>query len=150
MNEQGDYRVVEPIAVWADGVESAWSLEQRADQDSHWTLVLTDPDGETWTASAHGLWNAFVDLRHQTDRLGYKLCCAAARVDVIMRKGRDWNNDEVYLLTRRTLLGIHHKSALLDYASPTTIGTVEEQRTRYERWLATPWWKAFLPGDPVR
>ncbi|MFG1626502.1 hypothetical protein [Kribbella sp. NPDC049227] len=145
-----DYRVVEPITVSIDGLETVWSLDQRADQDSQWTLVLTAPDGATWTATAQGLWNAFVELRRQTDPLGYKLCCAAARIDVIMRKGRDWNNDVVYILSRRTLLGIHHKALMLDHAPASTIGTVDEQEARYDRFLATPWWRALLPGAPVR
>ena len=145
-----DYHVVEPITVSIDSIETVWSLNQRADQDSQWTLVLTAPDGATWTATAQGLWNAFVELRRQTDRLGYKLCCAGARLDAIMRKGRDWNNDEVYLLTRRTLLGFQHRASILDYAPPNTTGTVEQQEARYDRWLATPWWRALLPGDPVR
>ena len=124
------------------------SLDQRADQDSQWTLVLTAPDGATWSATAQGLWNAFVELRRQTDPLGYKLCCAAARIDVIMRKGRDRNNDVVYILTRRTLLGIHHKALMLDYAPASTIGTVDEQSARYNRWLATPWWRALPACTP--
>ncbi|GAB2673275.1 hypothetical protein [Kribbella swartbergensis] len=150
MSDGIEYREVEEIAVWMDGTETLWSLERTARHGSQWTLVLTAPDGVTWTASAQGLWNALVALRRQTDRLGYKLCCAGARVDALMRKGRDWNNDIVYILSRRTLLGIHHRAMLFDYAPATTIGTVEEQDARYHRWLATPWWRALLPGDPVR
>ncbi|MET7279563.1 hypothetical protein ABZS29_15105 [Kribbella sp. NPDC005582] len=149
MTDQAEFHGVEPIAVSIDGIETVWSLDQRADQESRWTLILTAPDGRSWTATAQGLWNAFTDLRQQTDPLGYKLCCAAARVEAVMRKGRDRNNDEVYLLTRRTLLGLPHKASMLDHAPATKIATVDEQQARYDRWLATPWWRALLPGDPV-
>jgi len=150
MNEQVEYRVVERITVAIDGVETVWSLDQQATEGSYWTLVLTAPDGASWTGAAQGLWNAFVELRRQTDQLGYKLCCAGARVDVIMRKGRDWSNDGVYILSRRTLLGIHHRALMMDYAPASKIGTVEEQEARYDRWLATPWWRAFVPGEVTR
>ena len=65
----GEYHVVNPIVVSIDGVETTWSLDRRADQQSQWTLVLSAPDGATCTATAQGLWNAFVDLRRQTDPL---------------------------------------------------------------------------------
>jgi hypothetical protein len=45
-----EYHVVEPITVSIDGTETLWSQDQRADQDSQWTLILTAPDGATWTA----------------------------------------------------------------------------------------------------
>jgi hypothetical protein len=150
MSEQFDYCVVEPVMVLIDGSEQSCALDQRSTPDSRWTLVLTAPDGRTWTGSGQGLWTAFVDLRRQVEPRGYRLCCAGARTDAIMRKGRDWNNDEVYLLTRRTLLGIQHRASMFDYAPPNTTGTVEQQEARYDQYLGTPWWRAFLPGDPVR
>jgi hypothetical protein len=150
MSEQVEYRVVEQVAVAADGTEEVWSLEQRLGQDSWWTLVLTAPGGATWTGAGQGLWSAFLDLRHQTDRLGYRLCCAGARIDANMRSGRLAGSDVVDILSRRTLLGIRHKSSMLAYAPASRVGTVEDQEARYERWLATPWWRAFWPGDVTR
>ncbi|GAA2814457.1 hypothetical protein [Kribbella solani] len=149
MSEQDEYHVVNPVVVCTDGVETTWSLDRRADQESQWTLVLAAPDGSAWTEAVQGLWNTFLDLRRQIEPLGYRLCCAGARIDAIMRKARDRNNDEVYLLTRRTLLGVQHRAWMFDYAPPNTTGTVEQQEARYDRYLGTRWWRALLPGDPV-
>jgi len=150
MKDQIDYHEVESVTCSIDGVEQVCSLDQTSTPDSQWTLVLTAPDGTTWTGAGQGLWTAFLELRRQLEPAGYTLCCAGARLDAIMRKGRDWNNDEVYLLTRRTLLGFQHKASILDYAPPNTTGTVEQQEARYNQYLGIPWWRAFLPGDPVR
>ncbi len=149
MSDQVEYRDVEQIIVSIDGSEVSWTLEERLEEGSRWTLVMTSPDGATWTGTGQGLWSAFVDLRHQTDRLGYRLCCAGARIDANMRNGRWANSDLVDILSRRTLLGIRHKASLLAYAPASKVGTVEEQEARYTRWLATPWWRAFWPGDPA-
>lgn len=35
---------------------------------------------------------------------------------------------------------------MLAYAPANQIGTVDEQQANYDRWLNTPWWKAFWPG----
>src|SRR5690348_9696555 len=133
MSEPDEYHAVNPVVVSIDGAETTWSLDRRADEQSRWTLVLSAPDGKTWTATTQGLWNAFIALRRQIEPLGYRMGCAGARTDAIMRKGRDWSNDEVYLLTRRTLVGIQHRALMFDAAPSKTIGTVEEQAARYRR-----------------
>lgn len=150
MSEQGDYFVVEPVTVVVDGTEQVWSLEQRTGEDSWWTLVLAAPGGTTCTGAGQGLWTAFLELRRRTDRLGYRLCCAGARIDANVRSGKCAGSDVVDVLSRRTLLGIRHRVSMLAYAPASKIGTVEEQEAWYERWLATPWWTAFRPGDPTR
>lgn len=146
MSEPADYDIEQKIRVEVDGAEEVWSLERRLEHDSRWTLVLTAPAGGTWTGAGQGLWSAFLDLRRQTDPLGYRLCCAGARVEANMRSGRWANSDVVDVLSRRTLLGIRHKEPMLAYAPASKIGTVEEQQAHYDRWLKTPWWKVFWPG----
>ncbi|MET9314946.1 hypothetical protein ABZX12_24300 [Kribbella sp. NPDC003505] len=150
MSETGDYRDVEQVVVAVDGVEETWSLEFRSRPDSWWTLILTGSGGASWIGAGQGLWTAFLELRRQIDPMSYKLCCAGAQVDANMRHGRWAGSDVVDILDRRTLLGFRHQEFLLAYAPAGTIGTVEEQQARYDRWLATPWWKAFLPGDVTR
>ncbi len=39
---------------------------------------------------------------------------------------------------------------LFDCVPVSKIGTVDEQEARYNRWIDAPWWRALLPGDPVR
>ncbi|MFC9690823.1 hypothetical protein ACFTSF_19895 [Kribbella sp. NPDC056951] len=150
MNEHPERRVMEQITVSVDGVETVCPLERRMAGDSQWTLTLTAPDGATYTGAGQGLWTAFVALWHETGHRGFKLCCAGARIDANMRRGRWANSATVEILSRRTLLGIHHTASVFDDAPVGKVGTVEEQTAYYGRWLATPWWKAFLPGDPVR
>ena len=150
MNGRIDYHQVAPLTVWLDGKEQQCSVDKTSTTDSHWTLVLTTPDGRTWTGSGQGLWTAFLELRRQLEPVGYKLCCAGAKLDANMRGGRWSDGDIVDLLSRRTLLGFQHKAFLFDYAPPAKTATVDEQSARYDRWLATPWWRALLPGDPVR
>lgn len=150
MTEQFDYHVVEPVTVLIDGTEQSCPLDQRSTPDSDWILVLTTPDGATWTGAGQGLWTAFLELRRQLEPAGHKLCCAGARLDANMRGGRWTDGDIVDILSRRTLLGFRHEASLLDYAPAAKTATVDEQSARYARWLATPWWRALLPGDPVR
>ncbi|GAA1576631.1 hypothetical protein GCM10009804_36580 [Kribbella hippodromi] len=145
-----DYHVVHPVTCLIGGAEEVGSLERSATDESYWTLVLTVPGGRSWTAAGQGLWMTFLALRREIEPLGYRLCCAGARMDAIMRKARDGNNDEVYLLTRRTLLGVQHRAWMFDYARPSTIGTVEQQKARFDKYLVTPWWRALLPGRAVR
>ena len=149
MKNQIDYHQVESVTCSIDGVEQVCSLDQTSTPDSHWTLVLTAPDGTTWTGAGQGLWTAFLELRRQLEPSGYTLCCAGARLDANMRGGRWSDGDIVDILSRRTLLGFQHKALLLDYAPVAKTATVAEQSARYDRWLATPWWRALLPGDPV-
>jgi hypothetical protein len=46
--------------------------------------------------------------------------------------------------------GIRHQASLFDYAPASLVTTVDEQLARYDRLLETPWWRALLPGGPVR
>ncbi|MFC5264067.1 hypothetical protein ACFPJ1_18310 [Kribbella qitaiheensis] len=144
-----DYHVVEPITVLIDSIETVCSLEQTSTPDSHWTLVLTRPDGSTWTGAGQGLWTAFLELRRHLEPVGYRLCCAGAKLDAHMRGGRWTGGDIVDILSRRTLLGIRHKAFIFDYAPPAKTATVDQQSARNDRWFDTPWWRALLPGDPV-
>lgn len=150
MNGRIDYHEVESLTVWLDGKEQQCSVDETSTTDSHWTLVLTTPDGRTWTGSGQGLWTAFVDLRRQVEPLGYRLCCAGARADAFMRRGRLYGGYIVDLWTRRTFFGIRHEASLFDYAPAGKVTTVDQQLARYDRWIDTPWWRALLPGDPVR
>ncbi|TCC65463.1 hypothetical protein E0H73_00500 [Kribbella pittospori] len=150
MNDQIDHHEVESVTCLIDGVEHVCSLEETATPDSHWTLVLTTPDGTKWTGAGQGLWTAFVELRRQLEPLGHRMCCAGARIDAHMRGGRWTGGDIVDILSRRTMLGIRHKAFVFDYAPPAKIATVDEQSARTDRWFHTPWWRALLPGDPVR
>lgn len=147
MSERVEYYDVRSVTVASGGAEELWLLEFRLGQGTWWRLVLTAPGGASWSGAGEGLWTAFVELRRQTDRVGYRLCCAGARVDANMRSGRWAGSDVVDVLTRRTLLGLRHTEPMLAYAPVSKVGTVEEQRARYARWLATPWWRALLPGD---
>ncbi|MFG1626503.1 hypothetical protein [Kribbella sp. NPDC049227] len=141
---------MEPITVSIDNIETVCLLEQTSTPERQWTLVLTTSDGATWTGAGEGLWTAFLELRRQLEPVGYKLCCAGARVDANMRGGRWTGGDIVDLLSRRTLLGVQRKAFMFDYAPPAKTATVDQQLARYDRWIDTPWWRALLPGDPVR
>ncbi|GAA1576740.1 hypothetical protein GCM10009804_36700 [Kribbella hippodromi] len=150
MNSPIDYHEVEPLTVWLDGKEQRCSLDETATTDEYWTLVLTVPDGRSWSGAGQGLWTAFVELRRQIEPLGYRLCCAGARTDAFMRQGKSVGGYVVDLWTRRTMFGIRHEAELFDYAPVDKVTTVDEQLARYDRWIDTPWWRALLPGDPVR
>lgn len=116
---------------------------------SGWFLTLGAADGLEWRGhDPESLWISFVELRGAFEPLGYRICCAGARIDANMRRGKWYGNDETELLTRRTLLGIRHTARLFDPAPPSAVGTVEEQEEHHRRWLATPWWKALIPTDP--
>lgn len=150
MSDEIDYHEVESVTCLIDGIEQVCSLDETSTPDSYWTLVLTAPDGTTWTAAGQGLWTAFVELRRQLEPLGYRMCCAGARTDAFMRRGRSYGGYVVDLWSRRTFFGIRHKASLFDYAPANRVTTVDEQLARYHRWTETPWWRALLPGDPVR
>lgn len=150
MSDEADYHEVERVVCLIDGVEQVCSLDEMSTADSNWTLVMTAPDGRSWTGGGQGLWTAFVEVRRQIEPLGYRLCCAGARADAFMRGGRSYSGYIVDLWTRRTMFGIRHQASLFDYAPAVLVTTVDEQLARYDRWLRTPWWRALLPGDPVR
>ncbi|GAA1576650.1 hypothetical protein GCM10009804_36600 [Kribbella hippodromi] len=150
MRDEVDYHEVEPVVVWLDGEEQRCSLDETATTGSYWTLVLTVPDGRVWTGAGQGLWTAFVDVRRQIEALGYRMCCAGARADAFMRQGKSFDGYVVDLWTRRSFFGIRHQAELFDYAPASKVTTVDEQLARYGRWIETPWWRAFVPGDPVR
>ncbi|GAA1576658.1 hypothetical protein GCM10009804_36610 [Kribbella hippodromi] len=150
MSEEFDYHAVEPVKVLIDGVERECLLDMRSTPDSYWVLVLATPEGASWTGDGHGLWTAFLELRRRLDAVGYKLCCVGARRDANMRGGKWGDGDIVDVLSRRTLLGFQRKAYMFDYAPPGKVTTVDEQAARYDRWWDTPWWRALLPGDPVR
>ena len=111
---------------------------------------MTAPDSRTWAGAGQGLWTAFVELWRELEALGYKPCCAGARIDAWMRHGMTVDGDVVDLWTRRTFFGIRHRAWLFDYAPASKVSTVEAQEDRYRRWVDAPWWRALLPGDPVR
>lgn len=126
------YHVVEPVTCSIDGVEQVCSLDQTSTPDSRWTLVLTAPDGTTWTGAGQGLWTAFVELRRQLEPLGHRMSCAGARIDAYMRRGRSYDGYLVDLWTRRTFFGIRHQASLFDYAPANLLTTVDEQLARYQ------------------
>lgn len=150
MSDEIKYHEVEPVTCLIDGIEQVCSVDETSTEDSLWTLVLTTPDGTTFTATGQGLWTAFVELRRQIEPRGYRMCCAGARADAFMRRGRSYGGYIVDLWTRRTYFGIRHQASLFDYAPSDKVTTIDQQLARYQRWIDAPWWRALLPGDPVR
>lgn len=134
------------VTVASPTLEESWPLELNRDREGVWVLRLTARNGAAITGGGDSsLWNAFTQIWSQVEARGYWLCCAGARADAHMRRGKWFGGETVDILSRRTLLGIRHTASLFDYAPPESIGTLAEQEAHHQQWMATPRWKALAP-----
>lgn len=140
------FRETRAVSTATADAEVQGHITLSRDPEGIWTLRLTSPDGAVITGGGDlSLWNAFTDIWTQVEARGLRLCCAGARADAHMRRGRWFGGETVDILSRRTLLGLRHTASMFDYAPPDSIGTVAEQEAHHQQWMATPWWKAFVP-----
>ncbi len=141
MSEIVPVRVVD-----ADGQVHACNLTYEESQGGYKISLRCSPDERGWSAFGTGLFEALCDLRSVTDELGLKICVNGARVDAFPSGlSLDMGGGQMlYMLRRRSRierllhLPLRRTGRLVDIFGPApcdAIGSVEQQRHYYERWL---------------
>jgi hypothetical protein len=83
------------------------------------------------------LFSALCDLRCDLDKAGIKLLCNGCRIDTyVSRMSRQMGGGrKVYELTMKKQAGLDSLVDIFGEAPVDKIGTVEEQKTFYQKWL---------------
>jgi hypothetical protein len=134
------------FTVAKDGVEDSWwHLTVTQDDGDGYTLYLESPSGDSWVAEGPNAWDALRALRMQVEPLGYRLCCAGARINayvsgmsVSMSAG-----ELAYPLHRWRRPRTKQLVEIFSYAPAGKVGTVAEQDRFYEEWKLRSWMRIF-------
>ncbi|MFD6444967.1 immunity 53 family protein [Promicromonospora sp. NPDC060204] len=125
--------------------DKSWFLTVTEDADESFVLRLESPAGQFWEAAAPDAWHALRALREQVEPLGYRLCCAGARVDAYV-SGMSISMSAgslVYLLHRWRKPRSRHLVEIFSYAPPGKVGSVAEQDRFFEEWRRRWWMRIF-------
>lgn len=134
------------FSVAKDGVEEHWwYLGVTEDDDEAYRLRLESPAGQSWEAEGLDAWHALRALREQVEPLGYRLCCAGARVDAYV-SGMSISMAAgalVYPLHRWRRPRSKHLVEIFSYAPPAKVGSIAEQDHFFEEWKLRWWMRVF-------
>ncbi|MCU7823133.1 hypothetical protein [Kitasatospora sp. DSM 101779] len=119
-----------------DGSRERWNVSLADDEGAG--IVLSDGSSLEWRSVGEDFFEALTDIRLRVEPLGYSLLCNGARVDAYpsgfsreASRGRS-----LYLL--QIGRAARKQVDIFAYAAPSSVGTVMEQRSFYESWLAAP------------
>lgn len=134
------------FTVAKDGVEEKWWFLTATDDDEDgFTLHLESPMGVSWRAEGQNTWDVLRALRRQVEPLGYRLCCAGARVDAYV-SGMSISmsaGELVYPLHRWRRSRSKELVEIFSYAPSSKVGTVAEQDRFYGEWTRRAWMRIF-------
>jgi hypothetical protein len=134
------------FTVAKDGVEDKWwFLTVTEDDEDGFTLHLESPAGASWRAEGPNAWDALRALRGHVEPLGYRLCCAGARVNAYV-SGMSISMSGgglVYPLRRWRRPRTNDLVEIFSYAPLSKVGTVAEQDRFYDEWTRRTWMHIF-------